>query len=189
MTLSPELVSEWIDAFHITLHVSDNLDRIYYANPGDQSTQTQHKEEIKHRRILDADDRALVEAEVEKYSHPLEVHRPILYNPVTGQIATAEVNVADSVAIGQALESKYISSLPGGLYDPIRSPINTMDILKKQHKSKMNVPVIDLETTFLRLMLIGQRRQLELGPLFHYDLCAVPPSLIDEQGCLRKGNK
>ena len=28
-----------------------------------------------------------------------------------------------------------------------------------------------------------------LGPLFDYELFAVPASLIDEQGCLRKGNK
>ena len=28
-----------------------------------------------------------------------------------------------------------------------------------------------------------------LGPLFDYELFAVPVSLIDEQGCLRKGNK
>ena len=38
--------------------------------------------------------------------------------------------------------------------------------------------------------MIGQRRQkLELEPLFDYELSAVPASLIDEQGCLRKGNK
>ncbi len=60
---------------------------------------------------------AIVEAEVEKYPHPLEVHRPILYNPVTGQISTAQVNVADSVAIGQAVESKYTSILQGGFYE------------------------------------------------------------------------
>ena len=47
---------------------------------------------------------------------------------------------------------------------------------------------IDLEN-IVRLMMIGQRRQLELGPLFDYELSAVPASLIDEQGCLRKGNK
>ena len=27
------------------------------------------------------------------------------------------------------------------------------------------------------------------GPLFAYELCAVPPALIDSQGCRRKGNK
>ena len=38
-------------------------------------------------------------------------------------------------------------------------------------------------------MMICQRRQLKLGPLFDYELTAVPASLIDEQGCPRKGNK
>ena len=50
-------------------------------------------------------------------------------------------------------------------------------------------PVIDLENIFLRLLMIGQKRQMELGPLFAYELCAVPSSLIDEHGCLRKSNK
>ncbi len=30
---------------------------------------------------------------------------------------------------------------------------------------------------------------MELKALFSYELCSVPPSLIDEQGCLRKGSK
>ena len=37
--------------------------------------------------------------------------------------------------------------------------------------------------------MIGQRRQLELGPLFDYEFSAVPASLIEEHGCLGKGNK
>ncbi|KAK3098071.1 hypothetical protein FSP39_015885 [Pinctada imbricata] len=64
-----------------------------------------------------------------------------------------------------------------------------MDSSKKQVKGTKTNPVIDLETIFLRLLLIGQQRQLELAPLFSYELCAVPPALIDEYSCLRKGNK
>ena len=30
---------------------------------------------------------------------------------------------------------------------------------------------------------------MELLPIFGYELCAVPPSLVDEYGYLRKGNK
>ena len=30
---------------------------------------------------------------------------------------------------------------------------------------------------------------MELEPLFAYELCAVPPALIDEHGCLRKSSK
>ncbi len=37
--------------------------------------------------------------------------------------------------------------------------------------------------------MIGQQRQMKLGPLFTYQLCVVPSSLIDEYGCLRKSNK
>ena len=64
-----------------------------------------------------------------------------------------------------------------------------MDVDKKQNKGNDGRPTIDLENIFLRLLMIGQWRQMEIEPLFAYELCPVPPSLIDEQGCLRKGNK
>ena len=37
--------------------------------------------------------------------------------------------------------------------------------------------------------MVGQQRQLELENIFQYELYAVPSSLIDEYGCLRKGSK
>ena len=58
--------------------VSDRLDHIYYDSGATKSTQREHKEELKHRRALDAHDRDLIYAEVEKYSHPLENNRPFL---------------------------------------------------------------------------------------------------------------
>ena len=87
------------------------------------------------------------------------------------------------------MQSKYIASLPDGFYDSISSPVKTMDILKTHAKDSKVMPVIDLQNIFLRLLLIGQRRGMELEPLFSYELCAVPPALIDEQGCLRKSSK
>ena len=77
---------------------------------------------------------------------------------------------------------------PGGFYAPISCPIKTMGDAMKS-KRNPDKPAIDLEYVFVRLMMIGQRRQLELGPLFDYELSAVPAALIDEQGCLRKGNR
>ena len=91
--------------------------------------------------------------------------------------------------IGDKLENNYINKLPGGFYDPISSPIKTMCVLKNQVKCKKATPAIDLESIFLRLLIIGQKRQVELEPLFAYELCAVPSSLIDERSCLRKVNK
>ena len=49
--------------------------------------------------------------------------------------------------------------------------------------------IFDLESMFLRLLTIGQQRQVELGPIFQYELCPGPPSLIDEYGSLRRGSK
>ena len=49
--------------------------------------------------------------------------------------------------------------------------------------------VFDLESIFLLLLIVGQQRDMELMPIFGYELCAIPPSLVDEYGCLRKGNK
>lgn len=37
--------------------------------------------------------------------------------------------------------------------------------------------------------IIGQQWQIELGPIFAYELCSVPSSLIDEHGCLRRASK
>ncbi len=111
-----------------------------------------------------------------------------LYNPVTGQIAPEYLNVSDSLLIGERMAECYSASLPGGFYAPISCPIKTMGDAMKS-KRNPDKPAIDLENIFVRLMMIGQRRQLELGPLFDYELSAVPALLIDEQGCLRKGTK
>ena len=63
MTLSPELVCERIDTFPITVHVSDHMGHVYSSYTSGQCVQNKHKEELKHRRVLDACDRDLIDAE------------------------------------------------------------------------------------------------------------------------------
>ena len=123
--------------------------------------------------MLDADDHALVDKEVANHPHPLEDKRSHLYNPVTGQIAPEYVNVADSLLIGERVAECYSASLPGAFYAPISCPIKTMGDAMKS-KRNPDKPAIDLENIFVRLMMIGQRRQLELGSLLDYELTAVP---------------
>ena len=60
MTLSPELVSDWIDSFPIRVHVSDNIEHIYSENQFSQQRRAYHKEESKTRRVSDAHDRNLI---------------------------------------------------------------------------------------------------------------------------------
>ena len=84
------------------------------------------------------------------------------------------------------MEREYIASLPNGFFNPSSGPITTMSVSKKQVKDKQFRLVIDLESIFLLLLMIGQQRQMEIEPVFACELCAVPPSLIDEHRCLRK---
>ena len=112
-------------------------------------------------------------------SHPLEIESDVLYNIVNGQVAPAVVNVSD------ALSLDFRKSLPAGFHTKISSPVKTMEKLK--HRIKIGDQVVfDLESIFLRLQLVGQQREMELLPIFGYELCAVPPLLVDEYGCLRK---
>ena len=47
----------------------------------------------------------------------------------------------------------------------------------------------DLQALFARLLVVGSKRSMELSNLFDFELSPVPASIIDEFGCLRKGNK
>ena len=86
------------------------------------------------------------------------------------------MNVADSLLIGEQMAECYSASLPGGFYAPISCPIKTMGDAMKSKRNR-DKPALDLENILVRLMMIGKRRQLELGPLFDYEVSAVPAGI------------
>ena len=98
------------------------------------------------------------------------------------------MNVADSLEIGENMTTEFRASLPIGFHSTISSPIKTMEHINNGVKVG-DTTIFDLDAIFLRLLTIGQRRHMELAPIFQYELCPVPPSLIDEYGTLRKGSK
>ena len=126
--------------------------------------------------------------ELDKHSHPLHDQNNCLYNIVTGQIASDDINVAEALSIGKQMMAKFVSGLPENFHSSISSPVKTMETMKKGTKIGSSV-IYSMETIFLRLLAVGQARHLELAPVFEFELCAVPPSLIDEFGCLLKGTK
>ena len=69
-----------------------------------------------------------------KYPRPLEDNQPHLYNPVTDQIVSIDLRIADSIAIGENMERKFIVSLPDCFYKAISILIQTMRMLKVQAK-------------------------------------------------------
>ena len=122
-------------------------------------------EEGTTRRELDRDDRLRILTELRKHPHPLTHQSESLYNIVDGQVVSeTKVNVQDAMEIGQDTSTSFASSLPGGFHHPIKKTVETMQVPKRGVKIKGKT-VYDLETVF------------------------VPPSLIDQYGCIRKRNK
>ena len=63
-----------------------------------------------------------------------------------------------------------------------------MDLLKKAVTVKGKA-IYDVVTLFSRLLVMGQQRSVDIADVFQFELSPVPPALIDEYGCLRKGDK
>ena len=189
ITLDPVMVTEWISAFPIGAYICDTVDLLHEEDQPNEK-EVLHKEEGFSRRRLDADDRRRVANELCKHSHPLEGRGEdnVLYNIVNGKIAPPAVNVADAVSIGDKMLSVFRKSHPSGFHAKMSSPVKTMEYLKRGVKVGEKT-VFDAESIFLRILMVGQQRHLQLAPIFSYQLCAVPPSLVDEFGCLRRGNK
>ena len=167
------------------------MDGMYSSNarPASETTNVKHKEEGSKRRELDRDDRLRILTELRKHSHPLTHPSDSLYNIVNGQVVSeTEVNVQDAVEIGQDMRTRFASSLPGGFHHPIKKTVKTMQVLKRGVKIKGNT-VYDMEAVFARLVIVGRNRNVDLADVFQHELCSVPPSLIDEYGCIRKGSK
>ena len=63
-----------------------------------------------------------------------------------------------------------------------------MELLKKAVTVKGKA-IYDIETLFSRLLVVGQQRSIDIADVFQFELSPVPPALINEYGCLRKGDK
>ena len=111
-----------------------------------------------------------------------------LYNIVNGQVAPTKVNVQDALHIGSTQSEEFADLLPGAFHSKIERKVKTMQEMKKVVIVNGKA-IFDIETLFARLLVVGQQRGVEVTYIFQYEPSPVHPSLIDEFGCLRKGDK
>ena len=83
----------------------------------------------------------------------------------------------------------FCNPLPSGFRAKISSQWRRRSSLNEALKLLTRQRFTWRQSSFLRLLMVGQKRQLQLAPIFQYELCNIPPSHIDEYGCLWKGNK
>ena len=92
------------------------------------------------------------------------------------------------IQIGERQSRDFSASLPHGFHEIIQKRDKTMEVMKKGVTVKGKA-IYDMEVLFAWLLVIGQQRGIDLKDVFDHELSPVPPSLIDEYGCLRKGDK
>ena len=91
------------------------------------------------------------------------------YNPVTGQIVPAELNMHDSVHFDDAME-RHVHNEITGFYDPICTPIKLChQEVQKDIKTRQ---VIELDDIFLVLLTLSQQWQLGLTPIHLWAVCS-----------------
>ena len=184
-----EQVAVWIESWGVRSHIAVCLDDMYIDEDNSEKRPYKHKEGGEKRRRLDCGDRQRILNELETLSHPLYVDSEFLYNIVNGRVAANnDVNVQDAVQIGTDMYTAFASSIPDGFHKPIQKTVKTMQGLRRGVKVKDRT-VYDLQAIFSRFLVAGQKRSIDIPTLFQHELSPVPPSLINEYGCLRKGNK
>ena len=171
--------------------VSHTFDTMFDPCPDDDVTTgvtTKYREESIHRRELDTADRNLVTREFKTHAPPLTDQSSDLVNIVNRKVADKCINVVDDVSIGEEMTLDFVKSLPDGFHNRLK---NIVKILKTRKWGVVvgEKTVYDMEALFSRLLIVGQSRNIKLATVFEYELCAVPPSIIDEFGILRKGIK
>ena len=156
MTLSNELVTEWINAFPVMAHMSDAMDSLYSEESTDNFSQTKHKEEGSKWQKLDSENLQKIASKLAKHSHPLTVDSPVLYNIINGQIAQEEINVVEAVNIGEKMATAFKNSLPTGFHAKISTPVKTMEKLNQGIKVGEKI-VFDLEAIFNFFLMIVEQ--------------------------------
>ena len=99
VTLQPNLVREWGNSLHITTQTLKDLDNMREkARP---KLQEFHKEEAKGRRRTNEDDQAGIRKALEKCINPFRRDLKSLVNIYSGYVNNKEVNIHNSIKIGQ----------------------------------------------------------------------------------------
>ena len=182
VTLQPNVVKKWANSLHITKQILKDLDDMREkARPMSQEF---HKEEAKGRRRSYEDDRAGIRKALEKCINAFQRDLKGLVNIYSRYVANKEVNVHNSIKIGQEQQSKFQASWPVRFRSPIKNEIVTMKSSKKFVKAG-EVEIFNTEVIYSRVMCLLSIGRIELEEVLKYELSPDPLSLFDSNGEMR----
>ena len=160
------------------------MEKPFGGSERERKSGNKHKEKGERRQKMGETDRNTTAEELQKHSHPLNVKSTYIYSIANGQVAPTKVNVQDVQPIGSTQSDTFAAMLSDAFHSKIERKVKTMQEMKKVVIVNGKV-IFDIETLFAGLLVVGQQRGVEVTHIFQYELIRV----IDEFGCLRKGDK
>ena len=104
---------------------------------------------------------------------------------MSGKVALHEVNVDNTLAIGEQMLQKFRADLPDTFHRPIKKEVVTMEWPKKEVQVG-TTNIYDMEKMYAGLLVISQSRDIHLSQFFKHELSPVPSALVNEYGDMRK---
>ena len=147
-----------------------------------------HKEETEGRKTLDYEDRKKIREELEKGCNPLNTESDYPVNVSNGRVSNSCVNVQDSLQNDTRMVAQFRAGQPDNFHKPLSKQVTTMESMKKSI-TVGDRQVYDIEKIYSRMLVISQKRCINLREVFMYELSPVPFSLFDQYGDMLSGTK
>lgn len=181
--ISPSTIATWIKSMPACSRIVEAVEAFAGVETNTSDQHVELREASQKRNAKD----------IKIFVEWLCEHNPFSKNPSlsslsTGVVADANVNCDEAYQIGVAA----IKEIEGKKFSDIH--------LKRKHTVKSlahvtrsiplrNETVCVNPNQLLHRMVCSVRSCEQLAEIFHYELCTYPPSLFDEAGLMRKGNK
>ena len=119
--------------------------------------------EGKNHRKLDAMDRSKISDSLKKYTSSRTTMRDARSN-INGRGAPDEMDVDRSLAIGGKTAAEFMTKHPLVSTSPLKK---TLEAMKRKKVKLGDTNVQDMEKLYARLLVVSQKRDIELHELSH----------------------
>ena len=187
ITLKPETLKVWALSLHMCSQLEANLDSMVTHKDETKTDIVKHKEEQKSRIECDAKDRKGIMDKLKTCIDPLDPskHQGNIVNIVTGEVASDDVNVHDTLRVGNEQLKEFNKQLPDGFNGTIHKKITTMSVTKK-HVKVGQVKVFDTNVIYSRVLgLQASGREIDIRDVLSHELAPIPTALFDDHGEMR----
>ena len=164
---------------HLCSNLLSELDNL---RSSDSKDRTKHKEEGDGRIKADQINRKMLQNNLEKCIHPLQVYTHKNWNTLVNIYTREEVeNVNKAVEIEQKQMKEFCSSLPQEFRERLSTTVMTMAESKKTKQISVVAP-LNTELIFSRVLYLMGSNQLDFTTFFNYELSPVPTSMFHDSG-------